>query len=1238
MGRSGHRRVIWLALAGAGLALALALLAGLVMSGPANVLAAGTAVNCTGNSATDQTSLQNALSAAPRDGSLYTITVSANCTIDLTSALAVGNDVNITLDGNGLTLAGDGSSSTPGSFYLFSINDSTASTLNLSQVTLKDGVGGIDDPNGLATVMLTDSAIDGSRSSQPFTAGIYAATVTLTNSAIDGVSASYNAAGIYAVGTAILTNSTVSGISGSSDPVGIHATTATLTGSTVSGVSDGTNSAGVGATTVTLTNSTISGISGFSAAGIGSQGTVTLIDSTVSGIDGSNGDSSSIDSVGIAAQTVNLTASIVADSGWNCLALSSLNDDGYNLSASPAGADTTCGFSNGSTHSRTVTDAQLDLQSLGNYGGPTETQALGTGSIAIDAIPVDASEQCLNAVGSPISDPVTSAPITSDQRGVTRPQGAGCDIGAFEVEQTTVTLGSSQCDQADLQTAVSGAKPYSLTTITMPANCTIDLTKSSLTVGAGVDITLNGNGLTLDGQNQNFDDIDINDGLSASTLALRQVTIENGSNGVADASHLATVTLTDCIVRANGNGGVYLRGITAGIRAGTVALINSSVTDNANGSTGAGGSGIEAGATVTVTNSIVSDNANAGSHSGEGSSGGYGINANAIVLTNSTVSNNATGSNADDIAGPGGIGIYANTSIIVTNSTVSGNGNGGYGGQVGGNGDSGIYASSVVLTDSTISGNGNSGNGGDDGRGIFANTATLTATLMAGNAHGFNCDVGTVNDGGYNLSASPDGTYDSCGFIANNSPTSAEVTDAAVSLLSLRDYGGPTPTIALGPGSAAIDAIPVYQGQCTLTAGTSDPILDPSTHQPITTDQRGIARPEGPKCDIGAYEAPAVAVTTTPGAASSSGWYNGSQLGAGGTLPVTVSYTGLATGELPSCSSAAITGLPSSAVDELNQTATGTASLHDGRYTLSCGVSQDSTSLGVSQSPVQPLNLQIDTAPPDGNCKVPNQGIWYNHNVAFGCAPTDATSGLAQSAPTSFNLTTNVASGSASANAATGSQQLCDVAGNCTMIGPYGFMIDLAPPTITSPVDGGAYLLYAQVPLKCGDVGSGVATCQVTVTLPDGTTHSLDGLQGQDLPTGQTGSYTVTPNTVTDEAGNADTTVLHYTVGYQPVMLPGSTTTVNRGYYALLRFYPADTNGQDDASRTLKVETVALDGPNGQTIRFVYPVQYGTFSGKAGYQLEINTRDLPAGSWKLEVQFGSGINETDGWLPFTVVG
>ena len=62
-----------------------------------------------------------------------------------------------------------------------------------------------------------------------------------------------------------------------------------------------------------------------------------------------------------------------------------------------------------------VPSSLLRLGSLQQNGGPTQTQEPGSGSVAIDAIGAADCE------------------VEDDQRGVARPQGAGCDAGSVEV-------------------------------------------------------------------------------------------------------------------------------------------------------------------------------------------------------------------------------------------------------------------------------------------------------------------------------------------------------------------------------------------------------------------------------------------------------------------------------------------------------------------------------------------------------------------------------------------------------------------------------------------------------------------------------------------------------------------------------------------------------------------------------------------------------------------------------------
>jgi CSLREA domain-containing protein len=122
----------------------------------------------------------------------------------------------------------------------------------------------------------------------------------------------------------------------------------------------------------------------------------------------------------------------------------------------------------------------------------------------------------------------------------------------------------------------------------------------------------------------------------------------------------------------------------------------------------------------------------------------------------------------------------------------------------------------LTLTNSTVSGN-DEGICNHDGR-----VATLTNTIVAGNSA--NCSGPDITSLGYNLA---DDT--SCGFSATG-----DLVVADAMLGPLQDNGGPTETHDLLPGSLAIDA----GGSCP----------------PPTTDQRGVVRPQGVACDIGAVE------------------------------------------------------------------------------------------------------------------------------------------------------------------------------------------------------------------------------------------------------------------------------------------------------------------------------------------------------------------------------------------------
>jgi Ca2+-binding RTX toxin-like protein len=157
------------------------------------------------------------------------------------------------------------------------------------------------------------------------------------------------------------------------------------------------------------------------------------------------------------------------------------------------------------------------------------------------------------------------------------------------------------------------------------------------------------------------------------------------------------------------------------------------------------------------------------------------------------------------------------------------------------NSDSGT----LTLANSTVSGNTaicdyDSGDG--SGGGVFnRGTLTLTRTLVSGNTASHSGPEiegsGIVVPNNFNLFGH-NGQAGIVGFSPGRRDIVPSVGLSAI-LLALADNGGPTLTHALAIGSPALDASP------------ADADCPP-------TDQRGVPRPQGVRCDIGAFEGSAV--------------------------------------------------------------------------------------------------------------------------------------------------------------------------------------------------------------------------------------------------------------------------------------------------------------------------------------------------------------------------------------------
>ena len=332
----------------------------------------------------------------------------------------------------------------------------------------------------------------------------------------------------------------------------------------------------------------------------------------------------------------------------------------------------------------------------------------------------------------------------------------------------------------------------------------------------------------------------------------------SGGDGNGGALYNAgAATLGYCLVSSNSVSGGYgsgggVTGDAAGsgygggiYNAGTAALGYCSVSSNSAsggpGGTGTGaagnssGGGVYNGGILTVSNCTLSANSGLGGHGANGgspggsASGGGICNAGTLTLDQNTLSGNST------TGGQGGV-----------NGGVSYVGGSAFG--------SGVYdAGTVTLTQNTISGNsafgGSAGNpsanrGHASGGGVYTagTNATLHNCLIAANSYNSGTYLsgflpgpdltGTFVSLGHNLVGA---TNSSVGILGG---VNGDLAGTNPLLESLANYGGPTFTLALQPGSPAIDA------------------GDDSVTNTLATDQRGAGFPRLAlqHVDIGAYE------------------------------------------------------------------------------------------------------------------------------------------------------------------------------------------------------------------------------------------------------------------------------------------------------------------------------------------------------------------------------------------------
>ena len=217
------------------------------------------------------------------------------------------------------------------------------------------------------------------------------------------------------------------------------------------------------------------------------------------------------------------------------------------------------------------------------------------------------------------------------------------------------------------------------------------------------------------------------------------------------------------------------------------------------------GGGIYSLAPLDIKRSLIADNQALGT-SDSAFGGGIEIANGTATLENTTVTGNEALSEIDNgVTGRGG-GIYTASDLDLHNVTIAGN----------------------------EAGAGERGAGG----GLFQDFGstdhrTVATNVLIARNFGYNCwGTGThqiqATTSLSDEAVTPDQLGPSC-----NTPLATNLLVADTRLGGLTNNGGPTNTMALPAGSPGVDA-----------GGAPCP----------ATDQRGISRPRGVRCDVGAYE------------------------------------------------------------------------------------------------------------------------------------------------------------------------------------------------------------------------------------------------------------------------------------------------------------------------------------------------------------------------------------------------
>ena len=318
------------------------------------------------------------------------------------------------------------------------------------------------------------------------------------------------------------------------------------------------------------------------------------------------------------------------------------------------------------------------------------------------------------------------------------------------------------------------------------------------------------------------------------SVSMSGIRIKNGfsANLAGGIYNVGILTLDNVAVTDNTasglndwGGGIY--------NAGPLTMTNCLLANNKTGAHNAYGGGMYSQGTLTITDSTISGNSTYSGASSPGYGGGLFLIGYAVTIRNSTISGNR--------AAVGG-GIYhGGYPLVLINDTISGNFSDGNGGGMHNNsGTTGLY--NVTVTQNQANADDSGFNVGGGISNAAAGTLTVVDSIIAGNGVVIptvpfptldvdDC-VGTITSQGYNIVEFVD---------ASHCTVSGPYSTDNPLLGPLQFNGGLTRTHTISPGGSAIDK--GNPSGCTDDLGAS-----------VTTDQRGVHRPSGPACDIGAFE------------------------------------------------------------------------------------------------------------------------------------------------------------------------------------------------------------------------------------------------------------------------------------------------------------------------------------------------------------------------------------------------